>query len=280
MAKKFNDVGEWIADCRTTVRRDLDNLILFTGPEGQGKSTVAFQVMRALDDAFDSTRAHFGIASFLAHAPRTPRYGAVLADELEANKRRGMTTLTLDLLDFLKDCRGLNLHMGICFPHEDLFEGAILNFRVRWKVHVPQRGLFILYERVERKYRNKSREEVTVYQWVERGRWRFTKNAGALWAAYGEKKQEHMKNLGGRYRELLEAPTGVDRDRAVSMFQDAATRGEWVDPDTIEKPAPPPKVYPSRSSGIDHGHVVAHFSRLRRQHEERAGPGAAIKDLP
>lgn len=244
MTWKFEDVGEWIEDMRATVRRDLDNLLLFTGPEGQGKSTVAFQVMRALDPSFGVDRAVFGIADFLATAPTVPRYHAVLADELEANNRRGMSQLSVDLLMFLKDCRGLNLHMGLCYPHEALFEGAILNHRVRWKVHVPRRGLFVVSERTERKYRKKSGEEVSTFVWVERGRWAFEENRGRLWGEYREKKDRHMLNLGAKYREA-QAAGGA-----------------------------------SATGGVDHGRAVDFFSRALGEYEERTGPGAAIHELP
>lgn len=244
MAKRFATPQEWIDDCRSTVKADFDNLMLFTGPEGSGKSTLAFQILRAIDPTFTVARVQFGIRNFLAAAPETPRYRAVLADELEANKRRGMSGATLDLLDFLKDCRGLNLHMAICFPHEDLFEGAILNFRVRWKIHVPRRGLWILSERTSRQYRKRSTGElVTIYQWHERGRWTFKENSGPLWDDYRAKKEAHMRSLGERYRE--------EKSSAGNL------------------------------GGVDHGRAVDYFARaLGSVDEKKAGAGASIHEAP
>lgn len=200
---RYVSVHEWLEDCRAIVRDDKDNLILFTGPEGEGKSTIAFQVLHALDPAFGVDRVFFGIRGFLDGAPRAPQYGAVLADELLSNKRKAMFRDTIELLDFLQVCRYMNLHMGICFPHVDLFEGAILNYRVRWQVHVPRRGVFYLKERVSRTYRSRSGVEKTIHSWIIRGSWRFKGNSGPLWEQYLAAKDNHIRT---RNVEIVGAP--------------------------------------------------------------------------
>lgn len=194
--QRYESVHEWIAECRALVRRDKDDLILVTGPEGEGKSTIAFQVAKALDPGFNVGRVSFGIQAFLKNAPKTPKFGAVLADELLANKRKAMYGETIELLDFLQICRGLNLHLLICFPHLDLFEGAILNYRVRWRIHVPKRGVFVLYERASKTLRGKWGQEKTVASWRVRGAWTFRENEGPIWDEYLLAKHNHMRGRG------------------------------------------------------------------------------------
>jgi hypothetical protein len=249
MGARFRTVHEWLADCRSTVRRDLDNLILFTGAEGSGKSTVAVQVMRALDGSFGVERIHFGIRAFLGGAPGTPQFGAVLGDEMLVNKRKAMYGDTLELLDFLQICRGLNLHMGICFPHESLLDTAILNTRVRWKVHVAKRGSMVVSERRSRTFRAKGGVERTVHVWVERGRWRFGENTGPMWEAYLAKKAAHMRGRGVDLVAQPKAPEAVEVDLGLDVI---ALR--------------------------DHlGRILA-ASRVKDP--ERATAGASIKDQP
>ena len=193
---RYRSVHDWVEDCRALVRADWDNVILFTGEPGAGKSTVALQILRALDGSFDVERVHMTIPDFLRGARRTPKYGAVLADEFLANRRKAMTSELIEVNDFLQICRGLNLHMGICFPEGGRLDLAIFEDRVRWRVHVPRRGVFVLTQRVVRTTKKRGGEEVTRVLWVHRGTFSFRANAGTLWDRYSAMKEAHMRNRG------------------------------------------------------------------------------------
>lgn len=223
----FDAPDDWLRFCRTLPQDGWDNVMLFTGPEGVGKSTIAWRVLRELDPTFSAARVHFGARAFLANAASTPRGGAVLADEIELNKRRGMHGTTLDLMDFLKDCRALNLHIGFCFPHESLFDEGILNTRVRWKIHIPARGRMVLSERVTREVSNREGGTDQIHRWVERGKWQgIAPNQGPLWSEYVQKKELHMLALGERYAaEEQGLGGGVDVTEATVFFRN------WVNED-------------------------------------------------
>ena len=237
---KYQDVRAWIKDCRETVRSDLDNLVLLTGPEGQGKSTLELQLARALDPTIQLGQITFGVKEFLETAQGTEKYRVVCADELLVNKRKGMHGTTIRLLDFLQTCRSLNLHLLVCFPHEDLLDIAILNYRVRWKIHIPRRGLWVLSERISRTYKHRNGSEETVFNWVERGKWTFEANTGPFWQAYLAKKEEHV--------------------RLQNMDEDEE---EFVE-----------------DLGFDYAQVVLDLRAVRAQYLETALPRASIQNLP
>lgn len=196
---------EWVADCRALVRSDDDNLILFSGDTGAGKSTALLQIMRLLDpEGFGVERIHFKIKEFMEAADNTPKYGSLVCDEFLASRRKAMWTDIVELNDFFQWCRYLNLQMAICFPQMHRMDTPISEDRVKWRVHVKKtmrlkggkrgRG-FILSERVVKEYQIKGKEVREVY-WIERGRWGFAANVGPLWDAYLAKKRAHMRTRG------------------------------------------------------------------------------------
>lgn len=188
--KKWNTIHDFIKEQRALVTRDWDNLILFTGQERSGKSTVMFQVMKALDEDFDVSHCHYLLPEFLADARGIGKYRSVVWDEADLDSRDAMTADTKETLKFLRECGGLNLHIGLCFPHESQLDKAIKNNRVRWNIHILQRGLFVIRKRVSFKRRG-----TTVWDWKDIQQFRFQANKGPLWDAYKQKKQDHMEGL-------------------------------------------------------------------------------------
>lgn len=201
MARRvIKEVGEWVRECQTLVRKDLDNVVLFTGPEGVGKSTLMYQVMKNLDPTFSLSRIGFDIPSFISAARKAPKYSAVASDEFLANRRKAMHRGTVDLLDFLQECRGLNLHLAICFPHVDLLDRAIMDYRVRWHIHIPVRGVFHLSE-AHNFYQPGG---VTSKAWRVIGKWRFNPLQGPEWDLYKDAKAKHMMGRGSIQEESEE----------------------------------------------------------------------------
>lgn len=219
MVRYFKNVGEWLSECRSIVRQDLDNVILFTGAEGSGKSTLMYQVMKALDPNFSLDQIGFSVKDYIRIAKQSPKFAAVASDEFLVNRRKAMRRDTVDLLDFLQECRGLNLHHALCFPHVDLLDRAILDYRVRWHVYIPKRGLFQVKERVKW-YKPGGVEE---YSWRVVGAWNYRPNSGAEWQAYQDAKMAHMMRDEGE-EESEESAFDLDFLRTLPLKYQEAIR--------------------------------------------------------
>lgn len=195
----FRHVEEWFEECERLIDRDLDDIILLTGAEGSGKSTLAFQLAKRLDSSFNLESVGFSVNEYMDKARALPRGigRAVMADEFLVNRRKAMRRETVDLMDFLQECRGLNLHHIICFPHADLLDRMVMDYRVRWHVHVPRRGLFQVKERV--KFHSPTGEEQ--FAWRIVGQWKYGANKGSLWESYQERKLTHMSRSQGKEGE-------------------------------------------------------------------------------
>lgn len=200
----FSSVHDWLGECRQLVlpSSDLDNVILITGAEGAGKSSLMLQLAAALDPEFGLDAIGFTISDYVSLARKMPKRRVVCSDEFLANSRKGMHKETVLMLDFLQECRGLNLHHLICFPHFDLLDKQVRDYRVRWHVHIPRRGLFEVQEKVKW-YGQGGIENIS---WRAVGKWYFKAPKGPLVDAYKEAKTSHMMRPRG---EEEDAPKGV-----------------------------------------------------------------------
>lgn len=206
---------ELFSDCkRTTDEQDDDDLIVISGDTGAGKSTVALLFGVALDPAFGVERVIFEIEAWMRAASHTPAGGVLVCDEFLASARKAMHGEMIDLNDFLQICRGLNLHLIVCYPDEETMDKPILK-RARWWIYVEkfvdrfgvERRRFIVHKRTKRRLWQKDGTWKNVYRYPEVGRWRFGPNEGPLVDAYLVKKKWHMRKKGVDEEAQPEAPS-------------------------------------------------------------------------
>lgn len=206
---------EWITQARALPKQDLDDVILFEGDEGVGKSTLAFQIARAIDPGFNVDRVYFDIEPFMEAAKRLPPGSFILADEILAGNRHAMWGENVAFLDFLQMCRAQNLHLGLCFPHAEILDKPILDLRVRYRVNVPSRGVAWLHSR--KVYYAGDGERVT--SWKPHFRWRFGPNAGPLWEAYKAIKSDRIRRAALPESEREEQETTREQQEAIAAIQ-------------------------------------------------------------
>ena len=211
MSSVYGDIREWVRDCRRNVEKDQDNLILYVGEPGQGKSTVMFQHLTAIDPRFDVARVAFSIKDFIELSRRSTKGVAIAADEILASSRKAMWGDNVRLNDRLQVCRGKNHTMGVCFPYETRLDPEIVNERVRFKVKIPTWNTpgftgvpkYRIEERHVYERRSRDGQAKPVVRWVFRGEFTFNENKGPKWQAYRAAKDAHMDAPGEE--ELLEA---------------------------------------------------------------------------
>lgn len=186
----FRTPQKWANYVNNLLRqRDLDNLVLFAGEPGNGKSTFMLQIAKLLDESFSLERIHFTIPSFLEAARAGQPYQCIAGDEFLINRRRSMTGNNMELVDFLQVCRALNLHLLICFPHAADMDRAVLDKRVRYRIDVPCQGTAILSQRFFKTIRDISGREEYIVIWKQVSPpWHFDRNTGVFWEEYLAKK--------------------------------------------------------------------------------------------
>ncbi|MHB8586449.1 MAG: hypothetical protein ACYDDF_11530 [Thermoplasmatota archaeon] len=202
----YRSPRDWLDECQQLPAHDMDNVILYTGPERMGKSSLAIQHLHYLDPTFSIDDICGGIQDFIHRLKTRPgKGGAILADEIRAHRRAAMRGDTIQLIETLTECGGLNRHLALCYPHEALFEGFLLDHRIRWKCHIPgpeelglpptvRPGVFQLYQRSIRRWHDAQTGQETAYvTWIERGRWKFNPTQGPLWDQYQQRKEERMR---------------------------------------------------------------------------------------
>lgn len=232
---------EWFDEAHRTVAHNYDNIVLIVGEEGEGKSETALAFLRKLDPSFSVNRVYRGVREFIAHS--VPESGVTfnerlsntgngdygeLVDEIDANSRRAMSSVNVDLGEYLKESRAMNKHTFICYPRAHRIDGIVLE-RVRWRFTVPQRGRLTIERKVLHERRDmRTQETHREYVFAPYGEYTIPKPSGDLIAAYRAWKREGQVGLRERFAkpsvaDQSAAPSRrpIDHERAVSFFRAA-----------------------------------------------------------
>lgn len=234
-------LSDWLDEAHRTVARNYDNIVLIVGEEGEGKSETALQFLRKLDASFSIARVYRGVREFIAHSvpesgvtynERLSNTGAgdhgELVDEIDANSRRAMSQVNVDLGEYLKESRAMNKHTFICYPRAHRIDGIVLE-RVRWRFTIPQRGRLIIERKVLNERRDPRTSEVhREYAFQLYGEYTIPKPSGELIESYRAWKREGQRSLRERFakpgkaeREVAPSRRSIDHVRAVDFFRSA-----------------------------------------------------------
>lgn len=215
MKLEFQSYTPWFEECRriTSAESDYDDIHVFTGEEGVGKSKLMRAVFPNLDPTFDVSRIHFTQDDFLNQLGTLSPGQAIVLDEFRGHKRMAMHGDRLEMLDTLKEIRGLRLHVGIGFPHVTQLEGDILYQRIRWWNHIPRRGELLVHRRIANVRTGKDGKPAVDVRFPLAGRLPIPKETpDPHGVAYYQKKDARMRDRVARYKEAhggkpLEAST-------------------------------------------------------------------------
>jgi hypothetical protein len=201
---EFPSYKPWFEECRHIVSEesDYDDIHVYTGEEGSGKSLLMRMVFPRLDPTFTVDRIHFTQEAFLNQLGELEPGQAVVLDEFRGHKRMAMHGDRLEMLDTLKEIRGLRLHVGIGFPHVTQLEGDILYQRIRWWNHIPHRGELLIHRRVAKVRTGVDGKPVVDVRFPLAGRLPVPSDLpDPLGPAYYQKKNARMRDRTARYRE-------------------------------------------------------------------------------
>lgn len=233
MTKTYESIGNWFDDCRALPEDEWDDIHLFTGEEGYGKSRKMRQIMRKLDHTFSVDRIHFTQDEFLDQAVTLDPGQAIVLDEWRGHKRLAMHGERMEFLDFTKECRGLGLHVGIGFPHVTQAEKDILFQRVRWWNHSPVRELLQVYKRISNARLDSEGHPMVDVRFKMVGKFPFPPDAPDPMAReYGVKKEARMRDRAARFREAH----GKELQPAASRLNLAALEQSLAPAPALPKP--------------------------------------------
>ena len=150
-----------VEDMHTNVRNSYDNLVVITGPEGSGKSNLAYAVCKAYDPDFSITNQYVYDTKDFHEMLRDGQdlRGTFWMDEGSnmANNRDWNTTDNKQLVQLLEMCRSRNWTLVLCIPSLDRLDLYIREYRVRYwieckamkfdKYGMKERGYFELRKR-------------------------------------------------------------------------------------------------------------------------------------
>lgn len=136
-------IKRWQGAYHWRMNNDYDAVMVFTGPEGVGKSTLSYEIACLNDKNFNARmRTGFGTSHAIKIANRLGQGDIVEMDEgIEGLLNRdAMRTENKDWQKWMIICRQKNLGVHICFPRFDSLDLYMRQFRVWSWFDVRERG--------------------------------------------------------------------------------------------------------------------------------------------
>lgn len=205
MSLKYPTIRHLLKEKKRLIAKDYDDLNLFTGREGRGKSKLARKVFRKLDASFNLAnireRIHFDWNPYQTRLASLERGQAILLDEFRGHRRESMKEDRMEVLDEFKENRGLGFHHGIVFNRFSRMDRDLITDRVSHWWHVVRRGLVEVREPTTELSFDAYGEPVEPTRYPLVGVFPFTDTEPPGWAkAYGGMKDERMRDRLARTR--------------------------------------------------------------------------------
>lgn len=173
--------------------KDEDFIMVVTGYEGKGKSTLALEICTEWDENFNIEKITFEPKDFRKTVVKSRWPSAVLMDEgaFSFLSRDAMTKQVKKNMRLLTACRKFNLLIVICIPDFFILDKYIRDHRVRGLLRVTKKGRFFAYNKQQiKKIEKKSGKGIKYPHPAFKGS--FGKYKGELWKKFNKKKDEAM----------------------------------------------------------------------------------------
>lgn len=163
-----------IAEMEYSVANSFDNVILISGREGSGKSSLAYHICMNYDPNFTMENGYiYNFEEFLDALRNGEEKGRTFwLDEASniASKHDWMKSDNKAFIQILEMFRSKGYTLIMCIPSEDRIDSYIRSFRARFKIRckirawndrdTPKRGYYELYRVVPQDYGNAYNELV------------------------------------------------------------------------------------------------------------------------
>lgn len=135
------------------IRKDFDAFVLYTGMEGYGKSTKAFQDAIYMDNTFNLSRVVFTAEQFLQAVSTADPYQAIVFDETMGylSSRGAMSKFNRVLIKVMSEMRSKNLIILLCIPNFFMMDWYVAQHRSIGLIYIYRRGHFASYDTTRKK---------------------------------------------------------------------------------------------------------------------------------
>ena len=124
------------ADMHKNIRDGYDNVVVVEGPEGSGKSNLAYAICKAYDQDFDVTKQYVYNTDAFKEKLNSgdDRHSVFWMDEGSniANNRDWNTVDNKDLIGLLETCRSRGWTIVMCIPTHERLDVYIREHRIRY----------------------------------------------------------------------------------------------------------------------------------------------------
>lgn len=105
-------------EIKKVIKKDWDMVFIVDGREGSGKSVLAQQCAKYVDETFDITRIAFNSDEFIEQIGKAEKYQAVVYDEAYGglSSRAAISEVNRSLVSMLAEIRQKNLFVFIVLP--------------------------------------------------------------------------------------------------------------------------------------------------------------------
>ena len=156
-----------LEEMRYSVSQKFDNIVLISGREGSGKSSLAYHICKALGDFNLEDGYIYNFDEFLDALRNNEEKGSIFwLDEASniASRHDWMKADNKAFIQILEMFRSKSYTLVMCIPSEDRIDNYVRNFRARFKIRckikswrdgeIPQRGYYELYRVLPQEYGN------------------------------------------------------------------------------------------------------------------------------
>jgi hypothetical protein len=140
------------------MKKDKDCFLVIDGGEGKGKSTLAFQIGKYVDNSLDLTRVVFSPEDFREAILKAKKGQCIIYDEAFTgfSSRASLSPINRVLVSLAMQMRQKNLFIIVVLPTIFLLDKYIAIFRARALIHVYEnkgrRGYFRIYNSNKKRY--------------------------------------------------------------------------------------------------------------------------------
>lgn len=135
---------DWL---KKDLKKDYDAFLCISGREGFGKSTLAMQCAKYLDNTFSVDRVVFTAEQFKDAVEKAEKYQAIVFDETMGylSSRGAMSKFNRALIKIMSEMRSKNLIIILCIPNFFELDRYPAMHRTTGLLHVYKRGCFMAY---------------------------------------------------------------------------------------------------------------------------------------